>query len=236
MAAEYTHFAAMARIAYLDNAEQDFKKLGYNESLLIDVDGAQAHIAVNNERIVVAFRGTEPTEWNDIKADLRAFHDDGFHKGFLIEYRKLEQRIKNRIRNFKLENPNREIYITGHSLGGAMATVASCLLEEDIKAVYTFGAPRACSWSTAKKYNVNHIRVVNNNDVVPKVPFWWIGFKHVGTLHYMNFYGNVRNMTKWQRFKDGWRGRWRALKKKVPFDGFYDHSMNEYCRFLKDDG
>ena len=52
----------------------------------------------------------------------------------------------------------------------------------------------------------------------------------------MNFYGNVRKMTKWQRFKDGWRGRLQALKKRVPFDGFYDHSMNEYCRFLKDDG
>jgi hypothetical protein len=41
-------------------------------------------------------------------------------------------------------------------------------------------------------------------------------------------------MSKWQRFKDGWRGRWKAIKKKVPFDGFYDHSMNEYCRFLED--
>ena len=100
--AEYTHFAEIARIAYLDNAEQDFKKLGYYESLLIDVDGAQAHIAVNDDRIIVAFRGTEPTEWNDIKADLRAFHDEGFHKGFLHEYRKLEKRINLRVKNFKL--------------------------------------------------------------------------------------------------------------------------------------
>lgn len=233
--AEYTHFATIARIAYLDNASEDFKKLGYNESLLVDVDGAQAHIAVNDERIVVAFRGTEPTEWNDIKADLRAFHKEGYHKGFLLEYQKLEKRINTRVTNFLLENPKRKLYITGHSLGGAMATIASHKMQ-DVEAVYTFGAPRACSWKTAKKYNVNHIRVVNNNDVVPKVPFVWIGFKHVGTLHYMNFYGNVRNMTRWQRFKDGWRGRLRALKKKVPFDGFYDHSMNEYCRFLKDDG
>lgn len=236
MAAEYTHFATIAKIAYLDNANEDFKKLGYDESLLVDVDGAQAHIAVNNERIVIAFRGTEPTKWNDIKADLKAFHESGFHKGFLGEYKKLEKRIKNRIKNFKLENPNREIYITGHSLGGAMATVASCLLEEDIKAVYTYGAPRACTWKTAKSYKVNHIRVVNNNDVVPKVPFVLIGFKHVGTLCYMNFYGNIRKMSRWQRIKDGWRGRWRALQKRVPFDGFYDHSMKEYIRFLKDNG
>jgi len=231
--AEYTHFATIARIAYLDNAKLEFKKLGYDEAHLIDIDGAQAYVAVNNERIVVAFRGTEPTEWNDIKADLRAFHCEGFHKGFLQEYRKLEKRINGRLKNFTLENPNRKIYITGHSLGGAMATIASYMID-NVEAVYTFGAPRALSWSTARKYKENHIRVVNNNDVVPKVPFVWIGFKHVGALHYMNFYGNVRNMTRWQKCKDGWRGRWRALKKKVPFDGFYDHSMNEYCRFLED--
>ena len=28
--AEYTHFATIAQIAYLDNAKKQFKKLGYN--------------------------------------------------------------------------------------------------------------------------------------------------------------------------------------------------------------
>jgi triacylglycerol lipase len=234
--AEYTHFATIAQIAYLDNAKKQFKKLGYNESHLIDVDGAQAHIAANEERIIIAFRGTEPTEWNDIKADLNAFHEDGFHKGFLHEFKKLQPAIQDRLEKLasKHEKP-RQLFITGHSLGGAMATVAAFYYPE-AEYVYTFGAPRACGWKRSKVFPVPHIRVVNNNDVVPKVPFAWLGFKHTGELHYMNFYGNVRKMTKWQRFKDGWRGRWRALKKRVPFDGFYDHSMNEYCRFLKDDG
>ena len=234
--AEYTHFATIAKIAYLDNAKKQFKNLGYNESYLIDVDGAQAHIAANNIRVIIAFRGTEPTEWNDIKADLKAFHEDGFHKGFLHEFRKLQSAIQERLEKLaKAHEGHRDLYITGHSLGGAMATVAAFWYPE-AEAVYTFGAPRACGWSKSKEFPVPHIRVVNNNDVVPRVPFWWIGFRHTGTLHYMNFYGNVRNMSKWQRFKDGWRGRWKALKKRVPFDGFYDHSMNEYCRFLKDDG
>ena len=234
--AEYTHFATIAKIAYLDNAKKQFKNLGYNESYLIDVDGAQAHIAANNTRVIIAFRGTEPTEWNDIKADLKAFHEDGFHKGFLHEFRKLQSAIQERLEKLaKAHEGHRDLYITGHSLGGAMATVAAFWYPE-AEAVYTFGAPRACGWSKSKEFPVPHIRVVNNNDVVPRVPFWWIGFRHTGTLHYMNFYGNVRNMSKWQRFKDGWRGRWKALKKRVPFDGFYDHSMNEYCRFLKDDG
>jgi len=234
--AEYTHFATIAQIAYLDNAKKQFKNLGYNESYLIDVDGAQAHIAANDKRIIIAFRGTEPTEWNDIKADLKAFHDDGFHKGFLTEFMKLQAAIQERLEKLaKAHEGPRDLYITGHSLGGAMATVAAFWYPE-AEAVYTFGAPRACGRRRSMEFPVRHIRVVNNNDVVPQVPFAWLGFRHTGELHYMNFYGNVRKMTKWQRFKDGWRGRLQALKKRVPFDGFYDHSMNEYCRFLKDDG
>ena len=233
--AEYTHFATIAQNAYLDNGKPEFKKLGYTACKFIDIDGAQAYVVANKERIVIAFRGTQPTQWNDIKADLKAFHKEGFHLGFLTEYRKLRLAVIEQVNAFAEERKQAKIFITGHSLGGAMATV--CAFDfPDAECVYTFGSPRACSWSKAKEFPVKHIRVVNNNDVVPKVPFAWMGFRHVGTLHYMNFYGDVRPMTTWQRFKDGWRGRIRAIKKRVPFDGFYDHSMNEYCRFLKDDG
>ena len=235
MAAEYKHFATIAKLAYLDNAQKHFKDLGYYESFLIDIDGAQAHIAANDNRIIVAFRGTEPREWNDIKADLRTFHKNGFHEGFFLEYKKLEKTICSSIKKLKSENSQRKLYIVGHSLGGAIATVASHIIDEDVECVYTFGAPKACTWGTSKKYKSNHIRFVNNNDVVTRVPFWWIGFRHVGSLYYMNFYGNPCNMTMWQRFIDGLRGRWKALKKKVPFDGFYDHNISEYIKYLKDD-
>ena len=235
MIAEYKHFATIAKLAYLDNAQKHFKDLGYYESFLIDIDGAQAHIAVNDKRIIVAFRGTEPKEWNDIKADLRTFHKDGFHEGFLLEYKKLEKAVCSSIKKFKLENSNRKLYITGHSLGGAIATVASHIIDHEVEMVYTYGAPRACTRKTFKKYTARHIRVVNNNDTVVKVPFWWVGFKHVGSLHYMNFYGDMCSMTMWQRFIDGLRGRWRALQKRVPFDGLYDHSIDKYIKYLKDD-
>lgn len=231
---KYFYFATIAKLAYLDNAKKEFKKLGYNESHLIDIDGAQAHIAANQESIIIAFRGTQPAEWNDIKADLYAFHDNGFHKGFHNEFLKLKEAIQDRLEKLadKHQEP-RDLYITGHSLGGAMAVVAGFYFPE-AKHIYTFGAPRACTWFKSRKLLPDHSRIVNNNDVVPKVPFVWMGFKHTGKLCYLNFYGDVRAMTKWQRFKDGWRGRWRALKKKVPFDGFYDHSIKEYCRFLQD--
>ena len=232
MASDYYRFATIARLAYLDNAKEEFTKLGYNDWRLIDIDGAQVHIAANAEEVVVAFRGTEPTEFNDIKADLRAFHHKGFHKGFYLEYKKVEAQVLDALSKLKRASP-RPVYITGHSLGGAMATVAAWHLPT-AKALYTFGSPRALGLKKAKQLKVPHYRVVNNNDIVPKVPPALLFFKHAGTLPYINYYGDIRRMSWWQRFKDGWRGRRQAWKKGVPFDGLYDHSMNEYCRFLED--
>jgi len=53
-------------------------------------------------------------------------------------------------------------------------------------------------------------------------------------MKYINHYGNVRDLTLWQRIKDQFRGRLAALKKKVPFDGVYDHDIKYYIRYTSD--
>ena len=37
--------------------------------------------------------------------------------------------------------------------------------------------------------DVKHWRFVNNNDIVTKVPFWFMGYRHHGTEWYINYYG-----------------------------------------------
>ena len=63
--------------------------------------------------------------------------------------------------------------------------------------------------------------------MVPTVPFWLMGFRHHGELHYINYYGNIRKLTFWQRMKDSLSGRWKALTKFQLFDGVYDHNITE---------
>jgi len=65
---------------------------------------------------------------------------------------------------------------------------------------------------------------------VPRVPFWIMGFRHYGELHYINHYGNIRKLTAWQKCKDQWRGRLRAWQKREFFDGARDHSMVQYSK------
>jgi hypothetical protein len=48
----------------------------------------------------------------------------------------------------------------------------------------------------------------------------------------MNAYGNVRQVTKWQRVKDRWRGFVMGIK-KGSIDNFSDHNTSEYIRNLE---
>ena len=59
-----------------------------------DVDGAQCHAVWNDEEYCLCFRGTEPKEMSDVKADLLAFKrksktEGRVHMGFKLELRKL---------------------------------------------------------------------------------------------------------------------------------------------------
>ena len=61
-----------------------------------------------------------------------------------------------------------------------------------------------------------------------------MGFRHHGISCYLNYYGKVRNgLSKWQRFKDWFRGHKRAIEKLELFDGLRDHGIANYVNYLK---
>ena len=226
--------AKMSAAAYLKpkEAEVEFKQLGYPKVKYIDYEGAQCYIVWNVHNIVICFRGTEETG-NDIIADLRVWPINSkkgrVHKGFVGEVKKILDRIEITINQMR---HNKKLYITGHSLGGAMATITASELE-NVDILCTFGSPRV-GWSKfIKNIPCQHYRYVNNNDIVPSVPPKAFFYTHHGELQYINHYGNIRKMSLWQRIKDQWRGRMAAFKKKVPFDGIYDHSIKYYIRYTE---
>lgn len=236
--------AKNAQIAYMDGpeAKKHYKELGYTTHRFLEKKGAQCHIVSNKEEVVLCFRGTEPKEFSDIKADLNALPDKAWngcgyvHNGFQEEVNKLWPTIAAALGKMKTTGKN--IYVCGHSLGGAMATIAVSRMygtEINPDALYTYGSPRVGSGKFVKSFKTPHYRHVNNNDLVTAVPPALFGYRHHNThLRYINHYGKIRNMSWWQRFKDQWRGRWRALKKGMPFDGAYDHGMNYYCKYTEE--
>ena len=230
--------ADFAKIAYekQDTAQTQIQSLGYNEFAWFDTDGTQAFACrkSNANNIFIVFRGTEPNQMKDILADVKAWRKPArekglVHFGFAQALDKVYDNIVQWLSEQKLDG-ERNITCTGHSLGAALATIMASRL--DANELYTFGFPRVGDRRFVKEMNtdkIKHYRFVNNNDIVTRVPPP-IVYRHHGELVYINHYGNIRNMTVWQRIKDQWRGRLAAWKKREFFDGARDHSMDLYHR------
>lgn len=135
--------------------------------------GTQAYLARRtSDRIaVLAFRGTEVTQLADIKADLRVFttNEGGalVHNGFQSAYREVQAEIAEAVAGLG----NYSLYITGHSLGGALGLMAVKTLEGDnLAACYTYGCPRVGGSEFGESIKTPIYRIVNTADVVPRLP------------------------------------------------------------------
>lgn len=166
-----------------------------------DRTGTQAFLVIKDDRsyAVLAFRGTEQT-WRDIQTDIRARRirtpKGKIHLGFKDAFSSVEEEIKTRLEPLS----DIPLYITGHSLGGALATVATQILEWDsrfadqIAACYTFGSPRVGNDEYDSSIKSMFYRVVNTTDVVTIVPLLMMGFVHVGDVRFL-----LRNMGEFKR-------------------------------------
>jgi len=235
-------FAELSQIAYYPqkDATKLAKSLGFTTVEFYDLNGAEAYRFMNKYDMVFACRGTQPTQYNDVKADARAFPVVAetvgrVHGGFKGEVDKLWEMMKEDIIR---EQSKRAIWMTGHSLGAAMSTIIASRCKGDTalnnpKELHTYGSPRV-GWRTyLANFPFIHYRYVNNADIVPRVPFLIFGYVHHGQCQYFNHYGNLRNLTGWQRVKDVWRGIIRGLfKGKV--DSFSDHNIKQYVAHLQE--
>ena len=231
----------LSALAYSDAEEivQELEKLDYDDFRYFDRSGTKGFVAYSYKykELVVCFRGTQPKDLNDKLANLKAWpkkaREKGrVHSGFANACDKVYDEIVEYINSLKLPQ-NTKLICAGHSLGAAIATIVASRLDAD--ELYTFGSPRVGNRAFVDemtKDNIKHYRFVNNNDIVTNVPFTLMGYKHHGELIYINFYGNIREMTSWRRTKDEFRGRWYALLKRQPFDGTFDHSIALYYKKL----
>ena len=226
-----TLFATLSSVAYMDKkaATREAKKLGFTTVEFYDRDGAQAYRFMSKEDLVIACRGTQPTEWNDIKADLRALPVMAetvgrVHKGFKKEVDDLWPMIKEDLE--RKVNKNKNVWFTGHSLGAAMTTIMASRCQDihhNVCEVYTFGSPRVGWGKYVKSLKVTHHRFVNNNDIVTRVPLWIMGYRHHGRRHYFNRKGQL----SFSDIRDRILGMWEGWK-RGRIDSIADHDIGQY--------
>jgi hypothetical protein len=151
----------------------------------------QAFLAKNAQFAVLAFRGTEANKWEDMKIDATASKisvlQGRVHAGFKLAYQGVAQDIEESVLQLK----DLPLYITGHSLGAALATVATQTLEhnprirEIIAACYTFGSPRVGNSEYDIEFKSPIYRVVNTTDIVTVIPLLAMGYIHIGDVRYL---------------------------------------------------
>jgi len=235
-------FAELSMIAYFkpEQTKKAAKRLGFSKTVFYDNDGSQAYVFSNEANIVIAFRGTEPNEWNDVKADLDAAKAlaetvGRVHRGFKKEVDDLWPQLKDILVSNK-NNLAKNLWFTGHSLGGAMASICAgrCLLssiDTVPEQVHTFGSPRVGTKRYINYAKIDYYRWVNNNDIVTRTPPAWLGYRHSGKEMYLDAHGKLRELNKIQRSADTWKGFVMGLKNRE-IDYFNDHLIDRYVDYI----
>ncbi|XP_031397111.1 uncharacterized protein LOC116208046 isoform X3 [Punica granatum] len=190
------------KICFLDNASTDTQVAIWRD--------------IARRRLVVAFRGTEQSRWKDLRTDLMLApaglnperiggdfkQEVQVHSGFLSAYDSVRIRIISLLklaigfRDDAGESQSKwHVYVTGHSLGGALATLLALELSSSQLAkrgvisvtMYNFGSPRVGNKRFAELYNEkvkDSWRVVNHRDIIPTVPRL-MGYCHVAQPVYL---------------------------------------------------
>jgi len=120
----------------------------------------------------IAIRGTANVENTLVNLDiqLRPDNDTGIqlHSGFAETAKTILKNIKAKLKK------NYELKITGHSLGGAVASVLAMYLDINsyrVVRVVTFGQPKITNMTGAQKFShLDILRVVSERDFIPLLP------------------------------------------------------------------
>lgn len=220
----------LGNLKQIDN--RFFKVHGFN------VHGSQAIVVEHEMFNAVCFRGTdEGSDWiKNLSLISSGISGYSVHSGFKNALDNVYSTIKNRMHSVQ-EKP---LYITGHSLGGAMAVICAIrFLVSYVKfeGLYTFGQPRVFKRGSAQKFarlvKGRYFRYENNNDAVIHLPPWLLNYVHCGALRYIDMNGKThKKFGLFRSLFDHGIGLARGLFEKG-VDLAEDHDIKKYAEAVK---
>ena len=155
----------------------------------------QGFIAESDAVLLVAFRGTESLgDWLgniDINRERRPY--GSVHQGFYEAFEAVADKVTPAVS--QASGAGKAVWLTGHSLGGALAAITALEMHENatVSGIYTFGQPRMVD-RQARDVVRNHLassffRFVNDDDIVTRIP---PNFHHPGNLLHFDHNGDVQ--------------------------------------------
>jgi len=213
--------------------------------------------------LVIAFRGTK--DFNNWMTDLQAtpvgfpwIFDRGpdvgdIHAGFGHALRDAWPKIRSALEDLvpapdvtpgTTQSPT--LWLTGHSLGGALAVLAGAAFSmwsdapiRSVNGIYTFGQPRVGLYNFCGNYD--HLlsrktfRFVNNQDLVPRVPFRGWDYADLGQMIHFDSGGKPKlQSSQWSSFLSR---TFQSFKEFFDIAGHAqsdvaDHDMGRYANLV----
>jgi hypothetical protein len=237
---EALYNAKLAVLAYSDKDQIIWNDYGLELVKWIEhkKSDTQGFVAIKDKSIYVVWRGSESKKdfQNDASIDKVPFINEGekVHIGFKYCWESVVGDTYNAI-DTALENLQGEatnIIVSGHSLGGAVATLYAYSIKNhyphyNIKSL-TIGSPRVGNKVFKENYDksgIDTLRIVHNNDLVTHTPY--IRFYHVNYQVRLDTNGNkLQNDGSLKSF-------WLYLKSLFSGKTIKDHMGDGYIQALE---
>ena len=192
--------ANLCEVAYepLDIAKERFKELDFKTVRYFNADGyakqpVYAVTGVRNEKtvLIIVFPGSnDPSDWlQNVNFYSGGAETDGIHQGFAGAFADNREQLKEVAKNSSVD----QIWITGHSMGGALAVICAEYFSNDeelnskLKGVFTFAQPMVARSDYAQllseKLGDRHVHFINDQDIVPRLG---PGYVHTGMMIYLH--------------------------------------------------
>lgn len=223
--------AQLSQLAYEDH-EIHLKDAGFENISKIEDDDTGTFIWVcsKGDTVYAVARGTEPDDPRDIKTDLNADRKQDkksgyrIHDGFLKAWLNIAPVLMEEVFNLSMEIEAKQTVYCGHSLGGAIMTIAAA--AHNPQYLITFGQPKVAGKPFVQHLankDVEYYRYVYRGDIVPRLLFWG-GYKHGGTDILIDKYLRLHvSPSRWRY----WTNFGRFFKR------FEDHAVSNYVKTLR---
>lgn len=229
--------ALASKLAYAPEQEirNKLATQGFQSEFISDTNtDTQLFIAHSGSVIVISFRGTEDfRDWlTDAGIGFRNTPHGRVHDGFDQALDSVWPAITQTLNQIQLYGQS--LWITGHSLGGALAvlTAGRLTLEIDqsiyksINGLYTFGQPRVGDRSYVTELDhalkPRYFRFVNDNDIVPRVPDRLSQYQEGGSVMFFDAEGKLHDdVGFWFAFLERIKGSFQQKLDLIP--SFIEH-------------
>jgi len=184
-----------------------YAKMAYDEPPTVEDKPTDTQVLIRDlgDCVVVAPRGT--ANIRDFVTDIKCWRSyttlGEVHSGFWRAWNGISAKLYAEVRQYGFK----PVVLCGHSLGGALAMLAARALRQNmvnVHSVYNFGAPRVGNAKYQRNYNTLPVpgspfdtlgdatfTIINDCDIVPRLPGYVSGFRRPGRDEFISFTGGI---------------------------------------------